>query len=165
MSIDPTDVRVHAGDGTPLPGSTEHALSDFLDVPPGPDCPILELSRAGAHEIRAKLLSDGMYELEHRAGSPTESFQMYTSDAVLVRDVLWSWLSGDPWWREAVAWYPVDPEVAELRAVHDELAELLDCLTGMSDLTEGMNAALARAEELMAPERAERGRSDSSDPV
>ncbi|WP_155980916.1 hypothetical protein [Nocardia sp. CNY236] len=153
MSIDPTDVRIHAGDGMPLPELTEAALGDLLDTPPGRDCPILELSRGGSHEIRAKLLPDGVYEVEHRAGSAAESFQMYTSDAALVRDVLWAWLSGDPWWRDAVAWYPVDPAIAELRAVHDELAGLLDCLIGMNDATTDMDAVLARADELLASER------------
>ncbi|MFF7945081.1 hypothetical protein ACFZC5_35875 [Nocardia gamkensis] len=150
MSIDPTDVRIRTGDGTHLPELTEDALGDLLDEPAGPEHAILELSRADQHEIRAKLLPDGLYELEHRAGSATESFQMYTSDPVLVRDVLWSWLSDDPWWHESVAWFPIDPAIAELRAVQDELAGLLDGLSVMDDLTAGMDAALARADELLA---------------
>lgn len=155
MSIDPTDVRIRAGDGTPLPELTENALGDLLDEPPHPDQAILELSRADLHDIRARRLPDGVYELEHRAGSSTKSFQMYTSDPVLVRDVLWAWLSGDPWWHEAVAWYPVDPAIAELRAMRDELTGLLDGLTVMGDLTAGMDAALARADELLALESQE----------
>ncbi|MBF6078279.1 hypothetical protein IU498_26995 [Nocardia beijingensis] len=150
MSIDPTDVRIRTGDGTRLPELTEDALGDLLGAPAGPEHTVLELSRADLHEIRARLLPDGVYELEHRAGSATESFQMYTSDPVLVRDVLLAWLSGDPWWRDAVAWFPVDPAIAELRAVQDELSGLLDGLTVMDDLTAGMDAALARADELLA---------------
>ncbi|MBF6194387.1 hypothetical protein [Nocardia implantans] len=150
MSIDPTDVRIRTGDGTRLPELTEDALGELLGEPAGPEHAVLELSRADLHEIRAGLLPDGVYELEHRAGSATESFQMYTSDPVLVRDVLWAWLSGDPWWRDAVAWFRVDPAIAELRAVQDELAGLLDGLTGLDDLTAGMDAALARADELLA---------------
>ncbi|MGV9722031.1 hypothetical protein [Nocardia beijingensis] len=150
MSIDPTDVRIRTGDGTRLPELTEDALGDLLGAPAGPEHTVLELSRADLREIRARLLPDGVYELEHRAGSATESFQMYTSDPVLVRDVLWAWLSDDPWWRDAVAWFPVDPAIAELRAVQDELSGLLDGLTVMDDLAAGMDAALARADELLA---------------
>lgn len=150
MSIDPTDVRIRTGDGTQLPELTEEALGDLLDEPAAPGHAVLELSRADLHEIRARLLPDGVYELEHQAGSATESFQMYTSDPVLVRDVLWAWLSEDPWWRDAVAWFPVDPAIAELRAVQDELTGLLDGLTVMDDLTAGMDAVLARADELLA---------------
>ncbi|MFR9770044.1 hypothetical protein [Nocardia sp. SC052] len=152
MSIDPTDVRIRTGDGTQLPELTEKALGDLLGEPAGPEDAALELSRADLHEIRARLLPDGVYELEHRAGSATESFQMYTSDPVLVRDVLWAWLCDDPWWRDSVAWFPVDPAIAELRAVQDELTGLLDGLTVMDDLTAGMDAALARADELLASE-------------
>ncbi|MCC3332550.1 hypothetical protein [Nocardia abscessus] len=152
MSIDPTDVRIRTGDGTPLPDLTEDALGDLIDEPADPEHPILELSRADLHDIRARLLPDGVYELEHRAGSATETFQMYTSDPVLVRDVLWAWLSDDPWWHDSVAWFPVDPAIAELRAVQDELAGLLDGLTLMDGLTAGMDAALARADELLALE-------------
>ncbi|MBF6337979.1 hypothetical protein IU450_19055 [Nocardia abscessus] len=152
MSTDPTDVRIRTGDGTPLPDLTEDALGDLIDEPADPEHPILELSRADLHDIRARLLPDGVYELEHRAGSATETYQMYTSDPVLVRDVLWAWLSDDPWWHDAVAWFPVDPAIAELRAVQDELAGLLDGLTSMDGLTAGMDAALARADELLALE-------------
>ncbi|WP_280250792.1 hypothetical protein [Nocardia abscessus] len=152
MSIDPTDVRIRTGDGTPLADLTEDALGDLIDEPADPEHPILELSRADLHDIRARLLPDGVYELEHRAGSATETFQMYTSDPVLVRDVLWAWLSDDPWWHDSVAWFPVDPAIAELRAVQDELAGLLDGLTLMDGLTAGMDAALARADELLALE-------------
>ncbi|MEU6191751.1 hypothetical protein [Nocardia sp. NPDC047038] len=152
MSIDPTDVRIRTGDGTQLPELTEEALGDLLGEPAGPEDAVLELSRADLHEIRARLLPDAVYELEHRAGSATESFQMYTSDPVLVRDVLWAWLCDDPWWRDSVAWFPVDPAIAELRAVQDELTGLLDGLTVMDDLTAGMDAALARADELLASE-------------
>ncbi|WP_330231399.1 hypothetical protein OHA40_02280 [Nocardia sp. NBC_00508] len=162
MSTDPTDVRIRTGDGTPLPELTENTLGDLLDEPPQADRAILELSRAGLHEIRARWLPDGVYELEHRAGSPTESFQLYTSDAVLVRDVLWAWLSGDPWWHDSVAWYPVDPAIAELRAVQDELTGLLDGLTVMDDLTANMDAALARADELLALDHQEPDTPDSS---
>ncbi|MGY1948029.1 hypothetical protein [Nocardia asiatica] len=150
MSIDPTDVRIRTGDGTPLPELTEDALGDLIDEPAGAEHAILELSRAELHDIRARLLPDGVYELEHRAGSATQTFQMYTSDPVLVRDVLWAWLSDDPWWRDSVAWFPVDPAIAELRAVQDELAGLLDGLTSMDGLTAGMDTALARADELLA---------------
>ncbi|MGK8524253.1 hypothetical protein ACRS6B_23085 [Nocardia asteroides] len=152
MSIDPTGVRIRTGDGTPLPELTEDALGGLLDGPAGPQHAVLELSRAGLHDIRAGLLPDGVYELEYRAGSATESFQMYTPDPVLVRDVLWSWLSGDSWWHDAVAWFPVDPAIAELRAVHGELAGLLDGLTGLDGITADLDAALARADALLAPD-------------
>ncbi|MGQ4599304.1 hypothetical protein [Nocardia sp. R6R-6] len=153
--VDPIDVRIRVGDGTPLKELTEASLGDLLDEPPGSDRTVLELSRGELHDIRARYLADGVYELEHRAGVATESFQLYTSDPVLVRDVLWAWLSGDPWWHESVAWFPVDPAIAELRALRDELTGLLDGLTMMDDLTAGMDAALARADELLALDFAE----------
>ncbi|MGO4618075.1 hypothetical protein AB4305_07620 [Nocardia sp. 2YAB30] len=159
----PVDVRIRAGDGTPLPDLTEAELGDLLEERSDPDCLILELSRADLHDIRARLLPDGVYELEHRAGSANESFQMYTSDAVLVRDVLWAWLSDDPWWHDAVAWYRVDPAIAELQAVQEELADLLAGLTVMDDLTASMDAALARADELIAKEFPEPNPADSPD--
>ncbi|MEU7632213.1 hypothetical protein AB0C34_19835 [Nocardia sp. NPDC049220] len=165
---DSTDVRIRAGDGTALPELTEAVLGDLLDEPPDPHCPILELTRGGLHDISARLLDDGVYELEHRAGSTTSS-QMYTSDPVLVRDVLWAWLCDDPWWHTAVAWFPVDPEIAELQAVRDDLTGLLDGmtvlggLTELDDLTASMDAALARADELMAAECAEPNPANSSD--
>ncbi|WP_406275010.1 hypothetical protein OH799_02250 [Nocardia sp. NBC_00881] len=159
----PADVRIRAGDGTPLPELTEAMLGDLLEKPPDPDCLILELSRADLHDIRARLLSDGVYELEYRAGSANESFQMYTSDAVLVRDVLRAWLSDDPWWHDAVAWYRVDPAIAELQAVQEELAGMLDGLTVLDDVTASMDAALARADELMAMDFPEPNPADSPD--
>ena len=157
MSTDHPDVRVRAGDGTPLPELTDALLGELFEQPPDPDCPFLELSRDDVHYIRARLLPDGVYVLDHRAGSPTEEFQLYTPDHVLVRDVLWSWLSGDPWWHEAVAWFPIDPEIAHIRAVRAEMSGLLDGLTvldglesSMGDIESSMDAALARADELLA---------------
>ncbi|MEU7767318.1 hypothetical protein AB0B25_19580 [Nocardia sp. NPDC049190] len=165
---DSADVRIRAGDRTSLSELTEAVLGDLLDEPLDPHCPLLELSRGDLHHIRTRLLADGVYELEHRAGS-TASFQLYTSDPVLVRDVLWAWLSDDPWWHTAVAWFPVDPEIAELRAVRDDLTGLLDGMTvldglsALDDLTASMDAALARADELMAPDGAEPNPADSFD--
>ncbi|MFI9508275.1 hypothetical protein [Nocardia sp. NPDC052566] len=141
---EPDDLRIHLGDEE-LSQVTKPALGAALHG----EHPRLALDR-GAHEhIQARLLPDGVYELEYRTGEPGERFQLYTSDAVLVRDVLWAWLDGDPWWHDAVAWYPIDPAIAELASVRDELTDLLDGLSVMDDMRSSLDDAFARVDELM----------------
>lgn len=89
--------------------------------------PLLEIRR-GADRITARRLPDGMYELEHADGA--HRYELYTDDAVLVRDVLLSWLDRDSWWCDSVAWSRVDPAIAEMRALQHELGGLLDGLGG-----------------------------------
>lgn len=147
-----------------MPELTDALLTEILDEPPHPRPPSIEVER-GAHDyIRARLLADGMYELEYCAGEATELFQMYTSDARMVRDVMFAWIEENPWWRESVAWYRVDPAVEEVRSVLREFDDLLGGLTVLDDIESSMDDALARADELLAldPEAAadEAGRFD-----
>ncbi|GAA5062095.1 hypothetical protein [Nocardia callitridis] len=153
MSTDELDVRIRAGDGTTLPELTESLLAELL----GGDDPFIELSRDDTHLISARTLPDGVYQLDHRAGAVTDQFQLYTPDRELVRDVLWSWLADDRWWHTGVAWFPVNPEVPELRAVHDEMSGLLDGLgvldgleSSLGEIESSMDDALARADALLA---------------
>ncbi|MEV0354494.1 hypothetical protein AB0H71_00350 [Nocardia sp. NPDC050697] len=103
--------------------------------------PLLEIRRGTGH-ILARRLPDGVYELEHGDGG--DRFQLYTPDAVLVRDVLVSWLDGAAWWHRSVAWSRVDPAVAELHALRDELTGLLDGFGGFDAALGVMDDALAR---------------------
>ncbi|WP_067649613.1 hypothetical protein [Nocardia harenae] len=103
--------------------------------------PLLELRRGACH-ILARRLPDGVYELEHGDGG--DRFQLYTSDAVLVRDVLVSWLDEAAWWHRSVAWARVDPAVAEMHALRDELTGLLDGACGFDAALGVMDDALAR---------------------
>ncbi|UGT61496.1 hypothetical protein [Nocardia asteroides] len=103
--------------------------------------PLLELRR-GADHILARWLPDGMYELEHGDGG--DRYQLFTADAVLVRDVLASWLDGEAWWHRTVAWSRIDPAVAEMRALRDELTGMLDGFGGFESAVDVMDDALAR---------------------
>ncbi|MGW4849494.1 hypothetical protein [Nocardia brasiliensis] len=146
----PADVHVRTGDGTPVPELTDALLTKILDEPRSPRDPSIELER-GAHDyLRARLLPDGMYELEYCAGDATEIFQMYTSDARMLRDVMFAWIDENPWWRESVAWYRVDPAVEEVRSVLREFDDLLGGLSVLDDIGSSMDDALARADELLA---------------
>ncbi|MFD0363368.1 hypothetical protein ACFQZZ_18130 [Nocardia sp. GCM10030253] len=154
MSDDPdphADVHVRTGDGITVPQLTDPLLDDLLSAPPDPECPFIAISRDDDY-IQTRRLPDGVYELEHRAGSPDGLFQMYTPDAGLVRDVMWAWIDSNPWWRDGVAWFPVDPAIAELETTRRELEGLLDGFTVMDDIQSSMDAALARADELLAME-------------
>ncbi|WP_433205366.1 hypothetical protein ACQP1G_17880 [Nocardia sp. CA-107356] len=144
------DVHVRTGDGTTLPALTDPLLDDLLHEPPDPECPAIVVSRGDHAYIQARLLPDGVYELEHRADGADECHQIYTPDARLVRDVMWAWIDEDPWWRDSVGWYRVDPAVAELEATRRELSGLLDGLSVMDGIESAMDDALARADELLA---------------
>ncbi|MFC8044792.1 hypothetical protein [Nocardia sp. NPDC057353] len=104
--------------------------------------PLLEIRRGAGH-ILARRLPDGVYELEHGAGG--DRFQLYTVDAVLVRDVLVSWLADEPWHR-SVAWSRVDPALAEIRALRDELTGMLDGPAGFG----GLDSALDLVDDALA---------------
>jgi hypothetical protein len=146
------DVHVRTGDGTTVPYLTAPVLDDLLSAPLDPECSFIVLSCGDHDYIQTRLLPDGVYELEHCAGSPDELFQMYTPDAGLVRDVMWAWIDSNPWWRDGVAWFPVDPAIAELETTRRELEGLLDGLTAMDDIETTMDQAMARVDELMATE-------------
>ncbi len=107
------------------------------------------MARGEREWIRARRLSDGMYELQHRRGDDPRRFEVFTSDHCLVRDVLCAWLDDASGWSEGVVWSPVDPAIEELERVRSELSGLLGGLTMLDDLGAGLDLALARADELM----------------
>ena len=146
------DVHVRTGDGTILPALTDPLLDDLLGEPSHPPYPANVVSRGEHAYIQARMLPDGVYELEHRADGTDECYQMYTPDARLVRDVMWAWIDENLWWRDRVGWYRVDPAVAELEATRRELSGLLDGLSVMDGIESAMDDALARADELLAME-------------
>lgn len=117
---------------------------DAAEVPTGARPEVFTAHRGAAY-IRARMLPDGVYELEHRADPGEQRYQLYTSDPVLVRDVLCAWIDEDPRWRNTAPWAEIDPAIAELTAVRTELEGLLDGLTAMDDI----QAAMDRVDELM----------------
>ncbi|WP_040796168.1 hypothetical protein [Nocardia higoensis] len=122
-----------AGDGVPahLPGDPERS--------------VLELARGEQHWLRARMLPEGLYELRYRDGPGAERFELFSSDHVLVRDILFAWLDENPWWRDGVAWSPIDPAISEIEAVRDELADLLggfDLFGTLEDLDAGLDELL-----------------------
>ncbi|WP_157124036.1 hypothetical protein [Nocardia pseudovaccinii] len=146
------EVHVRTGDGTTLPALTDPLLDDLLREPPDPEYPAIVVERGEQAYIQARLLPDGVYELEHRAAASDECFQIYTPDAKFVRDVMWAWIDENAWWRESVGWYRLDPAVAELEAARRELSGLLDGLSVMDGIESAMDDALSRADELLAME-------------
>ncbi|MEU8899114.1 hypothetical protein AB0C65_24865 [Nocardia sp. NPDC048505] len=142
-----SEVRVHTGDGLTLPALTEPVLDELLDGSAPDRDPFLEMER-GPGRIRARLLPDLVYQLTHRDTGAAE-FELYTSDAGLVRDILWAWVDEEPWWQETVAWSPIDPAVAEIEAMREEMAGMLDGMSLLDDLGATMDDALARADELL----------------
>ncbi|GAA5090233.1 hypothetical protein [Nocardia iowensis] len=149
------EVHVRTGAGTPVPELTDALLTELLDDPPDPQCPAILINRGDHAYIRARLLPDGVYELEHRADGADEQFQMYTPDARLVRDVMWAWVDENPWWRDGVAWYRVDPAVAEVQSALREFEDLLGDMSVLDGIQETMDDAMARADELLATDIAE----------
>lgn len=146
----PADVHVRTGDGTRVPELTDDLLTELLGEPPDPAGPFIVLNRGDHDYLQTRLLPDGVYEIEHRADGSDEQFQMYTSDARLVRDVMWAWVDEDPWWRDAVAWYRVDPAVAEVQSVLRDFEGLLGGISVLDGIEAAMDDALARADELLA---------------
>ena len=125
---DQPEVVVHVGDGSQEPH------------------PVL-LTRIATDRIQARYLDDGTYELEHTTGA--EHRQLFTTDALLVRDIVWSWIQRDTWWSDTVAWTTVDPAIAELHALHTELSGMLDGMSLMDGVTDELDRALSRTDELL----------------
>ncbi|MFE9326891.1 hypothetical protein ACIHDR_35200 [Nocardia sp. NPDC052278] len=121
------DVRVTVGDGRSLPYLTPALLEDFVVAAADPDDPFLVVARADETYIRTRR-HEWVYEIEHRAGSASEHFRVYTLRHKVVRDVIWAWAGGDPSWTVAVHWRRVDPtspgiEAASgLEILQDELS-------------------------------------------
>ncbi|MEV6135837.1 hypothetical protein AB0L63_07180 [Nocardia sp. NPDC051990] len=102
------EVRVTVGDGRSLPYLTRALLEDFVVAAADPDDPFLVVARADDTYIRTRR-HEQVYEIEHRAGSASEHFRVYTRRHKVVRDVIWAWACGDPSWTVAVQWRRVDP--------------------------------------------------------
>ncbi|UGT55491.1 hypothetical protein [Nocardia asteroides] len=141
------EVVVHLGDGSGAPRAVDPADPGIAATDPAPEHPFLLLTRAGAERIQARYLDDGTYELEHADAG--ERRQLFTDDALLVRDIVWSWIQRDDWWRDTVAWTTVDPAIAELDALRAELTDMLDGMSVMDSVTDELDRALARADELL----------------
>ncbi|WP_433713529.1 hypothetical protein ACQP2U_04445 [Nocardia sp. CA-084685] len=121
------DVHVTVGDGRSLPYLTRELLDDFVVAAADPDDPFLVVARAEETYIRTRR-HEWVYEIEHRAGSASEHFRVYTLRHKVVRDVIWAWAGGDPSWTAAVRWRRVDPTSPGIEAasgveiLQDELA-------------------------------------------
>ncbi len=138
---------VHLGDGAGAPRAVDPAHPGTAATDPAPEHPFLLLTRAATERIQARYLDDGTYELEHTEAGAHR--QLFTDDALLVRDIVWSWIQRDDWWRDTVAWTTVDPAIAELDALRAELSDLLDGMSVMDAVTDELDSALARADELL----------------
>ncbi|WP_278262068.1 hypothetical protein [Nocardia sp. AG03] len=144
---DRPEVVVHVGDGVDVPRVVDPFAPGNGPTDPAPDHPFLLLTRSATERIQARYLDDGTYEVEH--GDGDEQWQLFTTDALLVRDIVWSWIQRDRWWRDTVAWTTVDPDLGELDALRAELTEMLDGLSLMDSVTDELDSALARADELL----------------
>jgi hypothetical protein len=144
---DQPEVVVHVGDGSQEPHPVDPARPGASATAPAPEHPFLLLTRNPTDRIQARYLDDGTYELEHTTGA--EHRQLFTTDALLVRDIVWSWIQCDTWWSDTVAWTTVDPAVAELHALHTELSGMLDGMSLMDTVTGELDQALSRADELL----------------
>ncbi|MFC4372786.1 hypothetical protein ACFO5K_01630 [Nocardia halotolerans] len=143
------EVVVHVGDGSDVPRAVDPAHPGPAARDPAPDHPFLLLTRP-AEQLQARYLDDGAYELEYATGP--EHRRLFTTDARLVRDIVWSWIQRDRWWCDTVAWTTVDPAIAELDALRTELSDLLDGMSVMDTVTADLDQALARADELLSAE-------------
>ncbi|MFD6455365.1 hypothetical protein ACFQ9R_09830 [Nocardia sp. NPDC056541] len=144
---DQPEVVVHVGDGSAQPHPVDPARPGAAATDPAPEHPFLLLTRTPADSIQARYLDDGTYELEHTTGA--EHRQLFTTDALLVRDIVWSWIQRDTWWSDTVAWTTVDPAIAELHALHSELSGMLDGMSVLDTVTDELDQALSRADELL----------------
>ncbi|MFD3701841.1 hypothetical protein ACFWUP_01715 [Nocardia sp. NPDC058658] len=145
---DQPEVVVHVGDGSDVPHAVDPTRPGTAATAPAPEHPFLLLTRTPGESIQARYLDDGTYELEH--ATATEHRQLFTTDALLVRDIIWSWIQRDTWWSTTVAWTTVDPAIAELHALHAELSDMLDGISLMDSVTDELDRALSRADELLA---------------
>ncbi|PKV98270.1 hypothetical protein [Nocardia fluminea] len=144
---DQPEVVVHVGDGSQEPHPVDPARPGASAADPAPEHPFLLLTRTATDRIQARYLDDGTYELEHTTGA--EHRQLFTTDALLVRDIVWSWIQRDTWWSDTVAWTTVDPAIAELHALHTELSGMLDGMSLMDGVADELDRALSRADELL----------------
>ncbi|MBH0776418.1 hypothetical protein [Nocardia bovistercoris] len=142
-------IRIRTEDGSELPALTEPVLDELFDGAARRE-PHLEVARGPDEWITARLLPGEMFRLTHRCGPDADEFELYTGDAIMLRDILFAWIDRDPWWCERVVWSRVDPAVAELEAVRGELADLLDGFDVVELMTGALDDALTRADALLA---------------
>ncbi|MFD3593084.1 hypothetical protein ACFWU5_10170 [Nocardia sp. NPDC058640] len=142
------EVVVHLGDGSHTPSPIDPARPGTVAADPSADHPFLVLTRTPTDRIQARYLDDGTYELEHT--TDTDHRQLFTTDARLVRDILWSWIQRDTWWSDTVAWTTIDPAIVELHALHTELSDMLAGISLMDSATDELDQALSRADELLS---------------
>ncbi|MFC9897022.1 hypothetical protein ACFVMC_25330 [Nocardia sp. NPDC127579] len=151
-------VQVRTGDGVLSSELTDAVLNAavggsgeadglLLELERSSEAEGLLLERSGGRSIRAQLLPDRVYQLTYREDGG--EFELFTSDSSLVRDILRAWADERPWWRERVAWSPVDPAIAELESMRQEMAGMLDGMSVLDALGDTMDDALARADELL----------------
>ncbi|MEV0247823.1 hypothetical protein AB0H76_14620 [Nocardia sp. NPDC050712] len=144
-----SEIQVRATDGSTLSELTDPVLDQLIGGSPRAQDPFIEIERGSGQSIRARLLPDLVYQLTHR-NDVDEEFELYTSDPTLVRDILWAWVDEEPWWLDRVAWSPVDPAIADIEALRQEMAGMLDGMSVLDDIGATMDDALARADELLA---------------
>ncbi|MFE7799634.1 hypothetical protein [Nocardia sp. NPDC057440] len=135
---DHVDVRVTAGahdhNRRTLPYLTAALLEDFVVGAADPDDPFLVVARDDKNYIRTRR-DEWVYEIEHRAGSASEHFRVYTMLHTVVRAVIWAWACGDPSWTLAVQWRRVDPDTPGIEAaqgqeiLQDELSSMASGMT------------------------------------
>lgn len=135
---DRVDIRVTVGahdhDMRTLPYLTAALLEDFVVGAADPDDPFLFVERDNENYIRTRR-HEWVYEIEHRAGSASEHFRVYTMLHTVVRAVIWAWACGDPSWTLAVQWRRVDPETPGIEAaqgqeiLQDELSSMASGMT------------------------------------
>ncbi|WP_433757264.1 hypothetical protein [Nocardia sp. CA-135398] len=128
------EVHVTVGDGRSLPYLTRALLDDLVVAAADPDDPFLVVARTDETYIRTRR-HEWVYEIEHRAGSASEHFRVYTLRHKVVRDVIWAWAGTDPSWTAAVRWRRVDPTSPGIEAASGlEILqdELLSADSGLS---------------------------------
>ncbi|MGW0247349.1 hypothetical protein ACWDYH_11985 [Nocardia goodfellowii] len=139
-------IEVRIGDGRTLPALPDALLDELFTGHSGTVDPLLEIERDDRW-IRARLLPDRVYQVTHHTAAG--EFELYTSDPTLVRDILATWAGEDPRWLDRVAWSPVDPAIAEIESMRQEMSGMLDGMSLLDDIGSTMDDALARADELL----------------
>ncbi|MFC9434748.1 hypothetical protein [Nocardia sp. NPDC057030] len=108
-----------------MPYLTKHLLEELLADFADPDNPFLVVEREAQHYVQTCVYSEGTYELEYRAGSAEQHFQVHTSDRLLVGEVIWAWSIDNPWWRDAVCWRNASQATQELSSLHERVTTRL----------------------------------------
>jgi hypothetical protein len=105
-------LRALTGSGQTWDDPSEDLLFDLLsDIEAGEE-EFLIVERAsdttGQTYAQVRRTDDGLYQVEHRDGSPRQHFQAFTPDKRLAHSLITAWAFELPGWREALPWKPVD---------------------------------------------------------